>query len=772
MRNRRAFFFLASAALCAWPLQAMAQDDGFLLEEAPEKEPIIITTSSVELGLGWVSADSFKFGEYSGLTDESPFGIANIDILRRSPYDGPSTEYWEIYGSNVALDSRSVHLEYGQQGRFSLFLDYSQIPHFAIDDAQTPYIGAGSTNLTLPPACTGGAGTTPPPTPCWDPSQNTPYNSAANMQQLDEDLNPLKIKTERTRYGGGFSVDLNEEWSLGGSFAREDKDGLETVAGIFGSNGGNPRSAILPKPIDYTTQDVDLNLSYHGERLQALFYYRLSLFDDNKHSLTWDNAYKAQASWDASQDFDLGGQGRLALEPDNTAHNAALSLGYTVDPTTRLAGSFAYARMLQDDNFLPYTINGSLAVPFALPRNSLEGDVTKLHGTLSLAKQITPDLDFDAQYTFDDRDNNTPTDVFCVVHNDSVDQDADCPESEDARINRPYSQQQHKLEVDGTYRILSDTKVTLGYDFETIDRDLTEVENTYQHTGSIKLMSAPFSFMSGWIEYAYSDRSGSEYVSNEPFLVSHTDEELATLVGAALFEQNPYLRKFYIADRASHVVKGALTFMPTEDVTVGLGGSFNSSDYYDTLIGLTDQDYASATVDASYMASEDVALSAFFTYDRMTSDQTGYERGGAAIAPGDPLDPNRFWGVDSLDRGYTAGAEVELSLIKDVLGVAVDYTFSRTVTEYDFTFGSAVSGGAGVAPVPDLTSTLHSIGVRGDYTLTEGLILSLGYRFETYDSDDFALDGVGQSVPNVLTLGNQSPDYDAHLVGVSASFRF
>src|SRR3990172_3579280 len=110
MSKGKSLIFIASTAVCAWPLYAAAQtsEGGFTIEEAPEKKPAVITTSSVEVGAGWVSTDSFKFGEYSGLEDRGFFGLGNVEVYRRSPYDGDSTQYWELTGTNLGLTSRSV----------------------------------------------------------------------------------------------------------------------------------------------------------------------------------------------------------------------------------------------------------------------------------------------------------------------------------------------------------------------------------------------------------------------------------------------------------------------------------------------------------------------------------------------------------------------------------------------------------------------------------------------------------------------------------------
>lgn len=740
MTIRHPVFLAAVAATSLWSQIAVAE------------QPVY--SSSAELGAGWVSTDSFKFGEYTGLEEKGVFAIGNASVERRSAYDSGSTEYWEVTGSNLGLESRSARVEYGQQGRFSFFADYDQIPHFRLDDAKTVFNGAGDANLTLPSNWVGATTT-------------------AGMTTLQSNLKSVDIETERMEYGGGFSWIFAKSWQLDGEYHRQHKDGTEVIAGIFGTNGGNPRSAFLPMPIDQDTDEANISLKYSGKKLQGELAYHLSLYDNNEDSLTWENPFLNPggfAPWNAAADFAGGGQGRLALDPDNQAHHISLSGGYTVDPTTRLAGSFSYGIMLQDDDFLPFTVNPTLAASVAtpLPRSSLDGQVNTMHGNLTVTSRPLPKVDVKARYTFNDRDNQTPKDVYVGIRNDTETQGA--ATSDRARINRPYSRTQHKFELDGGYRIMPRTKVSAGYDFEYINRDINEVETTLEHTGRVKLRSAPVHYASGWVEYAHSIRSGDDYVSNQQFLDSHTSAYIATLTPATgLYENDPLLRKYYFADRDKDQVTASVTLMPHDQVTVGLRGSLTLERYDETEIGLTDRDTASITLDASFMPRPDITLSAYGTFDRIRQAQDGYQRSGVDLFPGFARTAGDFWTVETVDNAYTAGLGAEWAVIADRLNLAADYTFSRALTEYDIEGGSNLT----FAGLPQVVTTLHSLSLSGDVQVRENVSVRLGYIFEWFESKDFALDNVDQdTLANVITLGESSPDYTAHVVGLSAILKF
>src|ERR1017187_5796401 len=99
--------------------------------------------SKVDLGVGGVSDSSFKFGEYNGLQNSGPFGIGNFDLRGGAPYDSKSTWRWEMKGQNLGLETRNVYAEFGKQGKYRIFVGYSELRANRSDTFQTPYLGAG-----------------------------------------------------------------------------------------------------------------------------------------------------------------------------------------------------------------------------------------------------------------------------------------------------------------------------------------------------------------------------------------------------------------------------------------------------------------------------------------------------------------------------------------------------------------------------------------------------------------------------------------------------
>ena len=97
----------------------------------------------LDLGLGYVSDDSFKFGEYNGLEEKGAYLIGNMT----GRYRGEDAAYVDLSVTDLGLDTRTLGVEGGKQGRYKLFLKYSELPHNISDTAQTPFSGAGGSSL-------------------------------------------------------------------------------------------------------------------------------------------------------------------------------------------------------------------------------------------------------------------------------------------------------------------------------------------------------------------------------------------------------------------------------------------------------------------------------------------------------------------------------------------------------------------------------------------------------------------------------------------------
>ena len=737
---------------------AVAQD---LDEEDAIEELPPLYTSKIEIGSGYTSQDSYKFGEYNGLEDEGAFFLGNILIRKKSIIGDGDDRYWALAGTNLGLDSRNIYAEYSDDGTYGnyrenaayrLFFEYDQIPHKQFSDGMTPFNGAGTTNQTLPANWVGAA-------------------NVAGLTALLPSLKRIDFETERERFGGGFKWNLTDHWRVKGSYRHEDKNGTDPIGLGFGSSGGNPRFEVVSRPTDYDVQEFAFGVGYTGDKGQYSVDYTLSLFDNNNQALLFDNPFN-NPQWAAGADFASGARGQFGYEPDNEAFQVIFAGGYNFTPRVRATANISYGEMTQDENFLPYSSVFAPTTP--LPRTNLDGQIDTLYANFDLSTRVTNKLDIKTRYTYEDRDNNTPRDLYIRIPGDSANQTG--PISETARRNWTYGLERHKFEIDGGYRVTPRTKLSVGYEFESKDRDFSEVENTDEHTANVKLSATPFDILSGWVKYQYSSRRGSTYVSNQPVLTGHNPAYLATLAADDLFENDPLMRKYHFADRDRDQVAANILLYPVDTVAFSFLAKYNHDDFTNTQIGLQKSENYSLTFDANYNPIERVNTYAYYTHESYDYDQRGFRRAGNhSFPPGDPR--NRagedFWTTDNGDKVNTVGAGLDWTVIKDKFNVHMNMAYSRAYTDYDQSSGPLLTGGNAASPLPDVTTRFTDFNLTGDYKIKENTTVRASYLYERFMTSDFALDNVAvDTLSNVILLGNSSPEYVEHMVGISLIYEF
>lgn len=720
--------------------QGQEQGDEFSLEGQPpvsaekKEEPSWETqseleySSEIEAGVLYNSANSFKHGEYTGLTDKAPYGIGNFDVRFRSPYNSEDSEYLQMEGSNLGLDSREVRIEGGRQGLIKGYIEYDQIPKYMSDSARTIFSGAGSSNLTLPPVWTGGSQT-----------QNFVGSEiTAGLKEVDFDY-------DRKQAGAGFEYDIAPNWQFRTDYQHEWKQGIQTIGGVLGS-GGTGRTSLLPQPLDYVTDQATATLAYSDLRMQAELSFYVSLFDNREPSLTWHHPFSDPAP------AAVNSLAALGLPPDNEAYQINFSGGYNIDPetSTRANLDVSYGWMLQNDLFLPYSVNSSLLVFNPLPRSSADAEINNMLVNFRLTSHPWQDVHLRGGYRFDDRDNQTPVALYNYIRTDSQNQNP--ADIERLRYNLPYSFTTHKANVEADYDFMPRTMGTLGYDFENIHRTLQEVSDTYEHTALARVKTTPADFATVNLKGSFGRRRGTNYDPRAFGTLGYPPPGFSVI--------DPALRKSYEANRDRLRFGGDLILTPLDQVSVGLRTDFVRDNYLDSTLGLRNRDTDSFSVDMSSALIQDVSMYGFYTLYFMESRQAG--QNGFA-------NPTTRWQVRDFDTVHTAGAGFDWMAIKDRLDLNFDYTYSFATTEYDF----RQEPGIATAPLPDLKSRLQSVGMLGTYHLRKDIAVKLGYRFEMYQTQDWAVDNITfTNVPRVLGFGEISPDYTDHIVMTSVAFKF
>jgi MtrB/PioB family decaheme-associated outer membrane protein len=737
----------AVAVACLATSAAWAQDG--LLEELDIRRDLVVNASMVEFGVLFNNKDSFKFGDYTGLEERGVYLVGSMDLWGRPAFDSGSPGYWRLKASNLGLDSRSASFEYGRQGRFALDFDFDETPKFQSDSGQE-FFGGGS-SLRLP------AG--------WVPAEDT-----SGLTELGSSLRDLEIDHRRRTLGGGLSVILAENWKLRARFDHQAKEGAKLTAGIIAATGGNPRGSLIPEPIDYAEQKLDVGLEYATDRAQLQLAYYLSSFDNKEKSLSWDNPFLCPGgcggSWSAAAEYPTG-RGRKAVAPDNRFDQLMLSGAYNLPARTRVTMNAAVGRMKQDDSFLPYTVNSGLSVTTPLPRSSLDGqiDTTALHFRLS--SRPFSKLSLTANYRYDDRDNRTPQNTYIYIPSDSTDQGT--ISSSTARINHANSYKKNEFDVGARYRLFRRTSLMLEYEHEQVQRDHAEVDTTRENMVRAKLRAQPMDRLGMGINMGLARRKASTYHHNEPYLTGHSPDYLATQSGVGLWENHPLLRRFYLTDRDRAELGAFAMLTPADRVSIGLNVTHMVDDFDDPEIGLTDQKTTRAVLDLSYAPTERIETYAFYSFEHFRFNDNGWSFRGFAKAA-DSADPDRRWSATNEDIINTAGVGFRVNLIEDKLDLAADYLFSVSRDQNDVDVGPALAAGPSFR---DAVNRLHDVRVGLEYKVRRNLSVRLGYLYEKFSLGDWAYDGVGpQTLGDIITIGEEGPDYKAHLATWTFVYKF
>ena len=213
------------------------------------------------------------------------------------------------------------------------------------------------------------------------------------------------------------------------------------------------------------------------------------------------------------------------------------------------------------------------------------------------------------------------------------------------------------------------------------------------------------------------------------------------------------MRKYHLADRDRDAIEGQVTVQPFDVWDFSLSAAVAEDDYKNTMIGLTESEYMSATLDTSVRAGP-VSIYAAYTREEIDSKQNSSQQFNAPDWTGDTKDE-----FDTLVVGFKwpeLFSRVDLNL---------DYTYAKSSGDIDMNVSGARSA------FPQLETQLDSVRLYADFKVRENLKVRAGYWYEHYSSSDWALDYVfPATVPHLLSLGANAYNYNVNTVLLSLNY--
>jgi len=399
---------------------------------------------------------------------------------------------------------------------------------------------------------------------------------------------------------------------------------------------------------------------------------------------------------------------------------------------TVIAFSGAVGKIQQDELFLPYTTNSNI-VTSPLPQAQLGGEVDTTNLAFTVTTRPHKGTRLKLAYRFDGRDNQTSRFLWNRVITDTLN-------SGEIEANVPYSFERSTLNLSGHYDLFKTVRIFGGYDRITMDRDFQEVAEQTEDSGWGGVRWRPSALIEISARGGISERDIDRY-----------DEAFASSLG-----QNPFMRKYNLAYRYRQF--GKLTFsasMTERPVSFTFSAFYADDDYRQSQLGLLEGEDLRLAADLSWSFSDNASVYLNTGYESIESLQAGSEQFST---------PD--WQATNADDFVSGGVGFHIDQIADKFDLQVDYLRSEGASEINVD-----SASGGLSRFPDLESALDSLRVRLVYRRSERLQLALRLRYESFEAEDWGLEGVGPAtIPVVLTLGANPYDYDVFAVGLG--FRY
>ena len=680
--------------------------------------------------------DRAKFEEYRDMSPGLFLLGANLRLSRPD-----ESLFGEFGGSKWGFSDQDYYLSVGRLGTWQFDFLWDQTPHVI-----------STTGRLLATQPSPGIFVLPTPRPPL-----AAHNSAP-------DLDEIAVRWDKAAMRFAYSVSPNLDFAA--EYTRTHKSGERPMGMAMGSPGANFYEVL--QPIDQNVHDFRIRGAFADPLFQLQFGYGLSVFSNDLNRIQADNPCFGNGAPCSAAEAAGPRTGQSSLPPSNMAHSLNLAGGVNLPLRTRINGNFAWGLNLQNDSFLPHTINPTFASNpnLVLPDQSLHGLVQTWLAYVSVTSRPFDPVTFNLKYRFYDYSDYSQKITFpALVVNDS----ALSPERSAGR----WSYQKQNADVDARFRVLELFAVTLGGGWERWDRnEHREVPISDEYYGKAALDATPTEWLLARLTYRPSFRRINEYNTR-----AHAEHAVVEDAAAALAGQSLLLRKFDEADRDQQKIEGQLQFTFSNfSATPTAAWYFNN--YVNSPLGLQEAKSWSAGIDLSWTPLERVTFSGGYTYEQIIQKMRSRSR---PVTGTTTLDfPDFDWVSDLTDTVQTAYLGVKAALIPKTLDLRIDSAFSNALGRMDTSnptppvSGTAAQNATATAkPFPAFQDTLIRVEASLIYYFLKNWSARVGYAFEKWDKTDFRTDTLNPFMGvSSIWLANDLRNYTAHMMGLTLAYQF
>lgn len=619
---------------------------------------------------------------------------------------------------------------YERYGHLKLAFDWNQVPLSYNGRAVTPYTEVSPGVFRLPDAG----------------QALVEAKTATPAVAFDSALRTFDLRARRDTADLRFSYAATHDLDLKASFTSTHRTGAQP----FGASFGFSDAIELPVPLDHRSNDFNATAEWSNARGVAKLAYDGSWFRNQVGTLVWDNPLRLtdQTNATAYSTGEGSSQGRMALWPDSSAHTVSATGAVNLPGRSRAFAYVSVGTWLQDAQLLSHTINSAITGVSA-SRATAEAEARIVAMTYRFTSRPRNDIWFNAQVRTYDYDNRTPH--FAVdqyVRLDGVAAPSVTGGSEPFGYSRTF------FDADTSYTPLRFVAFRGGYGYERDHRTFRFLDKTIEQTVRASVDSSGLSWGTVRVQYDHSVRTGKGF-----------DEEVLSEIG-----EQVSLRQFDISDRTKDRVSAIVQVTPSEMLAFDASVSAGKDHRPDAAFGLQDNNLRGASVGFDFTPSDMVIVGGSYTFERYTTLQRSRQ-----ASPGVQFnDPTRDWSTDMAERDHTASVSLELPKLtsKTSLRFGADSVRSRATYLYVLPQPSTLVTPVQLSPV---VNRIHRATADLQHTLASRVSLGVGYAFDTYHVEDFALgaDALTRAlIPAYVNLVNVWAPYTAHSGYVRMLYRW
>ena len=705
-----------------------------------------------------ISGSKDKFDEYRDVPDTVIVPEIELNI------DSKKNDYYLEYDSTkLGRDDQNYRLRLGKYGLWDMQFEWDQIPHlFNLDTAGTPY-ARNSGTFTLSSKPTNVA--QPNPVTCANSAVCQWVNSESHKETLKLIQGFARVNLRYTPTPG---------WTFNARYGSQNTNGDRAFGTV---TNGFTNIVELPEPLDYQTHNIELGGEYAAKSWSLGLKYNGSLFHNNTSTLLWDNPFNISGIGSACvNSVNSTCRGRLDLYPSNQAHTFTLTGTAKLPWQTTFLGTASYGWRLQDDKFLPFTINSAITQPVLL-RNSLNGDVRPTMVNMTVVNRYFNHLNLKAFYRYYDFTNKSKT---LFLEEGYIRTDTGGPTGVGLK-SFPWAYSKQNIGLEPSYKFTNWLTGKLSYGWERMHREQREVLNADEFSLGPTFDIQPNSALLFRISYKRFWRDAPDYDAGR-YVVVETEETRDQVRD----EHLAALRKVDEAARDRDKVSLFTQFSPFEKLTFHAGFDFTNDVYSKTVVGLKNDINYSPSVGFIYAPLDWLRFFGDYNWDRFDWKLRAMERSGQNVNGCPDRDeqtpdncPTSLWTSRGREKVNTVSIGTDASLIKNVLTFRLQYGYSQGRSDVRAS-GNTTPGNVLATDYPTLENRWHELLARLEYTVHKNVALQVGYYFNRYNTKDQGVDimkkwmgDVDSGAYNSIFLGdNGKRPYEAHVGLFAVKFKF